>query len=170
MYSQIAEKFEHNIGNAQQINIEPIPQADGTILYDTTVVFGDRFITSFNRLHQLDIPIIVGYEVHYGKWAYGVNAGVNFNILFKQKGDFLAPDLTPQTFTSGDSEAFPAFRKNLGISFYGSISMNYEINENLYFLFEPQFRYYQNSFSRSDYILDQQYFSVGVLTGLRMKF
>lgn len=170
LYQQIAEKFDYYNGNEQHITITTIQNQDGTVTRDTSIEFGERFITTFNRFHVVDIPLQVGYEVHYGKWAYGVNAGVNFNILFRKKGDFLSPDLRPQTFTSGDPGAYPAFRKNLGLSFTGSINLNYELTDNLRILIEPHFKYFRNSFSKSEYVLDQQYFSVGLFTGVRMKF
>ena len=70
---------------------------------------------------------------------------------------------------SNDPDAFPAFRNNVGMSFYGSIGLNYHLTRDIQLLIEPEFRYFKNPFSRSDYILDQRYFTMGALVGLRMK-
>ncbi|RMG76527.1 MAG: PorT family protein [Bacteroidetes bacterium] len=169
IYSQISEKFDYHIGNAQQITITPIQLPDGTVIMDTTIVFGDRFITTYNRLHLLDIPLIAGYELGYEKWTFSLNGGAFFNFLFRQKGKFLSPDLTPVSFSSGDAGAYPAFRDHVGVSFFGSLSINYALTDKIKWVVEPQFRYFPQSFTRNDYLLDQRYLTAGVNLGLRVQ-
>lgn len=171
MYAQINEKFEYFDGFTEQYKYDAIrdPQTGSIIGYDTTIVYGELNLKTFNRFHILDIPLIAGFHVENEKWAYSVNAGANLNFLFRKKGKFLSPDLNPVSFSTSEADAYQAFRNTLGVSIYGSINLNYKLSNRIQVVIEPNFRYYLNPFSRDDYLLNQEYFSVGVLTGLRMR-
>ncbi len=172
VYAQINEKFDFIEENVLEVIIKTTtdPITGEIIKIDTTYENGDRHHISYNRFHMLDIPLIAGFEVTSEKWTYSVNAGANINLLFRQKGELLSDSLRPVSITSSDSNAYPAFRNSLGVSIYGSIGLNYKFTESLRLIVEPNFRYYLNPFSKSSYSLNQEYFSIGVLTGLRVKF
>lgn len=171
MYSQIAEKFTYKNGNEEHIDITVTRDANGNIISaDTAIIFGARHKVTHNRHHLVDIPILIGYEVNTPKWVFTANSGIYLNLSMKSKGDFLSPQFDPVTFSSDETNSYSAFENTVGLSLYGSVSANYKLTDNIHIVIEPQFRYYLNSFTKSDYLLEQKYTSVGCLTGLRFKF
>jgi len=168
-YSQINEIFEIRDGNATQTVITEIRDADGNVIdTETTMVNGELFKRTFNRLRFVDIPVMLGYEWTQKKLTLSANAGANFNLQFFQKGDFLNDQLEPVTFTSDDPNRFDYFRDRIGISFIGSVGMAYQLNNSLDLLVEPQVRYQPNTIGTGN--ISQRYTDVGLYTGLRYYF
>ena len=120
---------------------------------------------------MIDVPILLGYEVNFKKITLALNGGIYANLSSKQKGDFLSPiDLRPVTFTSDAKGRHPAFRERLDFSLYGSVACMYNLNERWQFMLEPQFRYFMDTMTLPDYMVEQKYITAGVITGLRYRF
>ncbi|MCB0642739.1 MAG: hypothetical protein KDC44_13920 [Phaeodactylibacter sp.] len=170
-YSQINELFSYENPDATRVNVEYVLDSLGNILWaDTSYVNGTHVKMTHNRYKILDIPVAVGYELELANFVLSIHGGAYFNLLFRQKGDFLAPDdLEPASFTSDEEDAYQAFRTNVGVSLAGSFGLNYKLNSNTLLLFEPHFRYFLKPFSNDDYVLSQRYFNTGITLGLRLK-
>ncbi|MEM8909712.1 MAG: hypothetical protein AAGD05_17825, partial [Bacteroidota bacterium] len=177
VYSQITEVFEFadedaiSVTTTIEYTIDPINGDTISRNEVTTVQPGQRVKTTYNKYRMLDIPIILGYEWYFKKFSLDVNAGAYFNMLFRQKGDILAPGTEPEpvSISSKNSNAYPAFRDRLGVSLYGSIGFNYNLNQDVQLLLEPNFRYQLKSITIEDYQLDQKYLNVGLLVGVRFR-
>ena len=164
-YSQINEKFEYV--NETETITRIIRDANGVPI-DTFVETGARYKTTFNKYRTLDIPILLGYEIDFKNLVFAVNGGAYVNLIFNQKGDFLSPqDLRPVNFSSNNPDAFPAFKNRLGLGWYGSVSVQYQLKPNLHLLLEPHFKMYPKSVTQPQYIVDQRYFSTGLFVGVR---
>lgn len=168
-YSQISEKFEYFNGSEVNTDIRDIYGPNGEFLRtDTIVTVGRRYKTTYNKYRTLDVPILLGYELDYKKFTFSLNGGAYVNLIFKQKGDFLSPqDLQPVNFSSNNPNAFPAFKNRLGLGWYGSISVQYQLKPNLQLLLEPHFKMYPKSVTQAQYIVDQRYVSTGLFVGIR---
>lgn len=178
VYSQITEEFDFIDENAIQIEritrdiLDPITNEviDSEIV--TMITTGRRLKTTYNKYRMVDIPLILGYEWYFKKFSFDVNAGAYFNVLFEQKGDILSSNLDnpqPVSISSKNPEAYRAFEDRLGVSFYGSIGFNYNLNQDVQLLVEPNLRYQFKSITIDDYELEQKYKNIGLLVGVRFR-
>ncbi len=170
-YSQINEQFKtiHQEIAGSQIQIFRDPNGNITDI-DTIFQYRDVAYQSNNRLTTIDIPLTVGYEAPVsGRLNWSVNAGVQFNMVFNQKGTFLAADNNTIVDFSSEGGDYPAFKNRLGVGFIGSASLGYELTPDWQILLEPQVRTYPHSVTSEDYALDQQYFTAGLQIGLRKR-
>ena len=175
MYSQINETFNYVDEDEQQtkvinVTVDTIVQGIDTIyIWDTlsVIVSGRREISQTNRYRMIDVPLIFGYEIIRPSYTMTINGGFIFNVLFKQKGMMLAPDLEPVEFSSDDQSMIDAFRDNLGISLFGSVGFNYNLDRRTQLIMEPQFKYYLKSFTHDQYPVKQNYVTFGLFFGIR---
>lgn len=167
VYNRILERFNLEIEGAERI-VHFIPP--GTTDTITTIETGTTFVRTFNRYHALDIPLLLGYEIDAGKFNFNINAGAYFNIYARQKGKILSQSGEPEFITSNNPQRINAFEKDLGISIYGSIGLNYQIRPGLQLLIEPNLRYQLKPITLESYPLEQQYINVGLLLGVRRQF
>jgi len=167
IYNRILERF--NLEKEGDTRIVQVVQA-GTMDTITTVERGTTILRSYNRYHSIDIPLLLGYEIEAGKFNFSINSGVYFNIFARQKGKILSQSDEPEFITSNNPQRINAFEKDLGISIYGSIGLNYQIRPNLQLLIEPNLRYQLKPITLETYPLEQQYINVGLLLGVRRQF
>lgn len=168
-YSQINERFEHVDENYERTEIIKVTNSLGEVIgMDTITEFGTRIRTTHNRLQTLDIPLIVGYELYYEKFAFSINGGAYLNLSFTQRGSFLSPtDLQPVSFSSNDPNGVKAFKKQLGLGWYGSLGFQYSLDKKLSLLIEPYFKIYPKSFTDENFAVRQRYFTTGLSLGIR---
>ncbi|MDX1940592.1 MAG: hypothetical protein SFU99_08570 [Saprospiraceae bacterium] len=172
-YSEINERFKHTIENEVRTIITNIYGQNGEIIgTDTTIETSSRQVVANNRYRTLDIPILLGYEVSAKNMTLTVNGGAYINVMFNPNGEFISPeDNRPISFSNdNNAEAYPAFRENLGIGWYGSLGVQYRISPRLHLLVEPHVKAYPRSFTREDFMIDQKYLTAGVFIGIRHQF
>ncbi|HMQ47210.1 MAG TPA: hypothetical protein PKA00_06780 [Saprospiraceae bacterium] len=170
-YSQINEKFRYVNGSEERVEIKSIFDNNGNVIgTDTIVVIGTRTKVTYNQYQMLDIPFLLGYEFEMDRLSLNVNAGAYLNLLFKQEGDFLSPQsLEPVSFDSGNPDAYPAFKQQAGLGWYGSVGVVYKLNPLLDLMIEPHFKVFPKSVTRDQYGLRQNYMSTGLFIGLRQQ-
>ena len=167
VYNRILERFKiETEGDIRGEFIVPAGTTDTTF----TIFTGTTIVRTFNRYHSFDIPLLLGYEIEAGKFNFNINSGVYFNVYARQRGEILSPTDMRATITSNNPQRINAFEKDLGISFYGSLGINYRISPGLDLLVEPNFRYQFNSITLDSYPLEQQYVNYGILLGVRRQF
>ncbi len=170
-YSQINERFSYINGSEEIIETINNYDQDGNIIStDTIVRIGTRRKITQNHYRMLDIPFLLGYEMNYNKLNVSVNGGAYLNLLFRQKGDFLSPqDMQPVRFDSGDPDAYPAFKQQAGLGWYGSVGFAYQAGPNLQLVVEPHFKIFPKSVTRDQYGVQQRYMSTGLFIGVRQQ-
>jgi len=170
-YSQINERFSYINGSEEIIETINNYDQDGNIIStDTIVRIGTRRKITQNHYRMLDIPFLLGYEMNYNKLNVSVNGGAYLNLLFRQKGDFLSPqDMQPVRFDSGDPDAYPAFKQQAGLGWYGSVGFAYQAGPNLQLVVEPHFKIFPKSVTRDQYGVQQRYMSTGLFLGVRQQ-
>lgn len=167
VYNRILERFNlEKEGDTRIVQFVP----SGTMDTITTIETGTTVIRTYNRYHSIDIPLLLGYEIDAGNFNFNINAGAYFNIYARQKGKILSQLDAPEFITSNNPQRINAFEKDLGISLYGSIGLNYQIRPGLQLLIEPNLRYQLKPISLEAYPLEQQYVNVGLLLGVRRQF
>lgn len=153
------------------ISIDGIAVRSGLSYSNHRESFTYQQTTQSNSFQTVDIPVVLGYERNnVGKFTLAANAGVYLNMAFNQKGNFLSPDLNRVLdFSSKTPDAYPAFRNNLGVAWYGSIAASYPITPRLRLVLEPYLLHHTGSFTAKDYAIDQRYQNWGIQIGLRKK-
>ncbi|MCB0579750.1 MAG: hypothetical protein KDD10_10635 [Phaeodactylibacter sp.] len=170
-YSQINERFSFVNGSEEVIEtINNYDQAGNIISTDTIIKIGTRRKITQNHYRMLDIPFLLGYEFTSGKLKVSANGGAYLNLLFRQKGDFLSPgDLQPVRFDSGDPNAYPAFKQQVGLGWYGSVGFAYQMGPNLQLVVEPHVKIFPKSVTREQYGVQQRYMTTGLFVGVRQR-
>lgn len=168
-YTQINEKFSYlNESEARTIIHEVYDEQGNIIGTDTTIELGTRYKITYNRYRTLDVPLLLGYEFNWGKSSLYLNGGVLLNLAFRQKGAILDPvDESPVSITSSDTDAYPAFRQQLGLGWYAGMGLSYEITPDCSFIIEPHIQAYPQSITTDQYGINQQYINAGLNLGLR---
>lgn len=170
-YSQINERFSYINGSEEVIETINNYDQDGNIIStDTIIKVGTRRKITQNHYRMLDIPFLLGYELSSNKLKVSINGGAYLNLLFRQKGDFLSPhDLQPVRFDSSDPDAYPAFKQQAGLGWYGSVGFAYQAGPNLQLVIEPHFKIFPKSVTRDQYGVQQRYMTTGLFLGVRQR-
>lgn len=168
-YSTINEQLNLKIGEEERLIAQIKYAEDGSIVgTDTTLALVGTYRIVNNRYTELDIPLLVGYEYRGQKVSLSFNSGILINMLSAQRGEFLSPNTDEAvSFSSSDPTSYRAFRNRLGIGFYGSMGVYFQINDNLQFLLEPYVKWRPGSTTVDGYVLDQHYTTTGLFVGIR---
>jgi hypothetical protein len=175
IYNQINEKARFDslgigtITTTYKVNVLPNGQLD-TVSLIRTVTDGIFRKTRYNQYRTIDIPVQIGFEKNLKNgWGLGVNGGAIFNLTAWRKADIIGADLRQVTVSSGINEPNSVFSTRLGVSLTGSVAVYRQLTDNLQVVVEPTLRYGLQPITRADYALKQQYSTVGMLMGLRLK-
>lgn len=175
-YTQVNEKFlyfnPNEIKNVTVITTRIVIRAPGDTIYISDTLqyqqTGTRIKTTYNRYRNIDIPLVIGYELGNGKFHANINAGVIINIYSWYKGDVLDTLYQPVSITTGKGNSQYQFKNNIGVGFLGSVSVYYKMTDKLHLLLEPYFRYNLSPMSKENLNLQQKYHIAGLRAGLRI--
>jgi len=174
-YTQVNEKFlyfnPNEIKNVTVITTRVVIRAPGDTIYISDTLqyqqTGTRIKTTYNRYRNIDIPLVIGYELGNGKIHANINAGVIINVYSWYKGDVLDTLYQPVSITTGKGSSQYQFKNNIGVGFLGSISVYYKITDKMHLVLEPYFRYNLSPMSKENLNLQQKYHIAGLHAGLR---
>ena len=175
-YSQVNEKFiyfnPNEIKYITVITTRVVIRSPGDTLYiNDTLQYqqsGARTKTTYNRYRNIDIPLVIGYELGNGKIHANINAGVIINIYSWYKGDMLDTTYQPVSITTGKGNKQYQYKNNIGVGFLGSISMYYKLNDQMHLVLEPYFRYNLSPMSNNNSNLQQRFHTTGIRAGIRL--
>lgn len=166
VYTQINEILE-----TQYTEIVTTLDGNGNVIGTTE---GTRDVNIRNKYKMVDIPVIFGYEVPMKKFDLNVNGGVYMNLMSRQSGAFFSPiEDRVVYFTEGHPDDYDIFKNNIGLSVFVGLGFNFDLttafntDKKTQLIIEPHARFYPKSFALDNYILNQKYFSTGVMIGLR---
>lgn len=168
-YTQLNEQFKYINDDETQLTITEVQDDNGQIISrDTIIVVGQRRVETQNRYRMIDVPLVLGYELSHHKMTFAFNAGMYLNLTYQQKGDFISPtDQEPVSFSSDSRDAYPAYKSQIGLGWYGSIGMYYRMNARTHVYLEPSLRMYTQSSTIEEYPLKQNYVLGSLNVGLR---
>lgn len=175
-YSQINEYFSQRKENETKTVTVIVsrtvvrPQGDTTFKDTTSVTqIGYAVKSSRNHYSNIEIPVSLGYEFGHDNdlWKLAVNGGAIFNITSFYTGETI--DTALNVVSINDSKSSSSFyKKELGLSLFGSVSLIRNINNKLDVFAEPYFRYSLSNL-KSNIGYSQRYNTFGVMLGVRMK-
>ena len=151
------------------ITIDSIRQPDGSfdVRLDTQRInrLGRLEQRRNNTTTQIDIPLILGYQVDLPKMDISIRAGAIINLLTNYKGNTL-----DTSFNSVDKEESQFFKDNWGLGLYGSIGIHIPIAERLHFTIQPSVYRTVNPINTSLNPIEQKFWRVNLMTGLKYDF
>ena len=175
-YSQRNERFNYVNPNELKfitvITRRVVVRAPGDTLYFSDTLqyqqSGTHVKTTYNHYRNIDIPVVIGYELGNGRIHTNINAGVIINVYSWYKGDILDTTYQPVTITTGKGTSNYQYKTNIGVGFLGSVSLYYKLNSTIHLLLEPYFRYNLSPVSKENLNLQQKYHTIGLRTGIRV--
>ena len=124
-FSQVNEKFSYiNPSELKFITVitrRVVVRAPGDTLYFSDTLqyqqTGTHVRTTYNHYRNIDIPLVIGYELGNGKVHANINAGVIINVYSWYKGDVLDTSYQPVTITTGKGTNTYQYKTNIGVGF-----------------------------------------------------
>ncbi len=162
-FTQISESFQFVNHKAETAQI--YDPNGGLIREDTIFVPIGSPVNNVNQFSLIDLPLILGYQKRVQKWTLSANAGPVLNLSFQPKGTLINPNR--QLVDINSNEGREAFRSQLGINWYGSFGIHYELQPGTHLMLEPYLRFQSRSFMTQNFPVQQKYLTGGVSIGIR---
>jgi hypothetical protein len=140
------------------------------VINDTTQVtqIGTTYTTFNNRYRTIDIPVIFAYEfVKSRNFTVGLNAGAIINLNSSYSGKILDTNLSPVSINTTNTLGVNAWRRNIGLGLYASLSIYKRINNQVDLFFEPYTRINLKPVTVNETLIKQKYTTTGLQVGLR---
>ncbi len=174
-FSQFNESFQYRNEHERRITtvvtIRTIVRAPGDTVYisdsSQVEVTGVRIKKTNNRYRNLDIPLLVSYEVRNPGLTIAVQGGTIFNLRSSFHGDMLDTTGLPMSQTGKDPAS--QFNNSLGFGIYAGASVIKSVATDLDVFAEPYYRRYLNNQASAAAPFEQYLSNWGVLFGLRYK-
>lgn len=164
-FSQINEKFSYAQDNVVQIIYVINNQGDTT---DSYYIRGTRYKTSYNHYRTIDVPLVIGYEMGNDKLRANINAGAVVNIYSWQNGETIDKDGNPVVITTGKTDNPYQYKTNVGVGFTAGASLYYKLNNRLYAMAEPYFRYNFSPMNKEVLSIQEKFTTIGLRLGIRV--
>lgn len=110
-------------------------------------------------LQTLDIPLIIGYEIPMGRFIFGLEGGLFFNIFLKSSGRLLD---SPATFANVEDTG--NFKSSLGLNYMVAANISTELGPGRIYL-AGRYRHFPNAFSNDGVLIRQEYSQAGLHLG-----
>lgn len=179
-YSQINEKFEYTDPESSKVRIVIIKDyiyedgkvVDSIVKQEEVLVPGSTELTVYNKFRTIDIPLLARYTImanrHLSLSAIG---GISINVASYEKGMIISDEtLKPVHISKSEDDGNVVYKNQLGVSYYGSLSLAYHLTDNMDVLVEPYARLRPSSVTLSTYPLYQKFNTYGMNLGVRYKF
>jgi hypothetical protein len=163
-YSQINERFIAFNGFVLERFVQVNSIGDTIANYTTASV---QYKKSTNVYRTIDIPIQAGFEFGNGKFHTNLSAGALVNISSKQTGSAVDPSGNVIDLSSAKANSKYQYKSNVGVSFLGSVSVYYKVNEKLHIMAEPYIRYSLSPMTKDEITFSQKFHTAGLRFGLR---
>jgi hypothetical protein len=174
-FSQFNERFEYRNEQERRITtvvtIRTIIRAPGDTLFITdssqVEVTGIRIKKTTNRYRNLDIPLLLSYEVRNPGLTVSIQGGTIFNLRSTFKGDML--DTTGLPLSQSGKDPASQFNNSLGFGIYAGASVIKSIGTEFEIFAEPYYRRYLNNQASASAPFKQYLSNWGVQIGVRYK-
>jgi len=168
-FTQINDRFKFQVGS--RMDVSTLFGPNGEIVGQDTVYTDGYQASRTNKLKFVEIPLLLSYEKQVGKVRVGAHAGAFLNLIFDTEGAIFSPatEMPIAIGQLGDRDVLPIFNQQASASWYGSLSVDYNLHSRYSLLAEPYFKTYPRALSTDDYVLQQNYWMVGLQVGLRMR-
>ncbi len=174
-YSRINERFDYHNENEKRfttiITIRTIIRGPGDTLIVTDTSFiqqtGTHIRRTYNKYRNIDIPVILSYEVRNPDFTIGVQGGLLFNLRSWYTGDMLDTSMIPMSQTAKNPKT--QFRTRIGVGVYAGVSFVKPVSNTWDLFAEPWYRRYLQNQAVADAPFRQNISSWGLQLGVRYK-
>ncbi len=163
-YSQINERFIAFNGFVLEHIVQVNNVGDTIANYTAASV---QYKKSTNIYRTIDIPLQAGFEFGNGRLHTNISAGALVNIVSKQTGNAVEPNGNVIDLSSSKTSSQYQYKSNIGVSFLGSVSVYYKVNEKLHLMAEPYLRYSLSPLTKPEITFKQKFHTAGLRLGLR---
>ena len=133
---------------------------------DTSFVTGNLGNQGEVRHNMTDIPVFLGYTKNYGKWDFGIEGGVIFNLDFVAEGKVYDSSLK----LSNHENIPDVYKSSVGMGMKASLLIRRNLGNGLSLQFKPGFKTYLGDINGDSYALPTRYKLFGLNIGLRKDF
>jgi hypothetical protein len=174
-YAQINEQLNYFNPSAtktvSQITMRSLVQPSGAVILvaDTTSVNvkGQYVKQSLNAYRQIDIPVIASYTfLHTQQFQMAGSAGAFFNVVSWYNGDILDTTFMPAALHGGTDNTASTWKKHLGASLYGSLSLRNQLTSRIQASLEPYLRYELGTVNKDVQVYKEHFVTTGIAIGL----
>ena len=175
-YAQINERMTYSNFNATkavtQVSTRSVAQPGGgtMVLRDTSTVLvkGQIFKQSLNAYRMFDIPVLISHTViKTGQVQVNGSVGALFNVTSWYNGDVLDTTGLPLSIDTKTTQGTGAWKKHIGTSLYGSLSLYDQIFSRVQATFEPYLRYDLTPINRDLSVYKERFVTTGLMLGIR---
>jgi hypothetical protein len=175
-YSQINERFDYKNENERRIvtviTIRTVIRGPGDTLLvrDTSQVetVGTRVKRTYNTYRNIDVPLILSWELRKPDFTIGLQGGLLFNLRSTFHGDMLDSTLVPMSQTARSPQS--QIRTNWGLGLYAGVSFIKPVSPMLDVFAEPWYRVYLKNVAAPDAPFRQNMQAWGLQLGVRYRF
>lgn len=133
----------------------------------TTQSVYERSVKSGKEHTIINLPLILGYNIHANDWNIGVFGGANINLSHKFEGKIINESNAFVALNEDNYET--VYKRKLGASFFAGLHLGHNIGSSMELYLNPTVRIYPNSWMQDDYSLSAKYRLAGLRLGLRYK-
>ena len=133
-----------------------------------------RFIETtgrpINRLNQVSIPVLIGYEWNSNRIRWNIHGGISANVHAWQRGHYVTRTGSYQRMHARNQPGFmQTYRTLVGTSLVGGVGANLPLWSGYRLVLEPQYRHYLGNFTNGDFVLEHTHRNFGLMIGLRKR-
>ncbi len=140
------------------------PNGDVFDVDERTNVDGTLTIKHTNHYNSFGIPISLGYILRRKTTAFAINAGAQFDFLFRANGKMQVGD---KEVVGIKDENYDFYKNYGGASVFINANMNIQLKENWSFYFEPFYQQQVNSLTNGNAPFTSKNRNYGVNLGVR---
>ena len=174
-YSQWNERFDYKNENERRIvtviTIRTVIRGPGDTLLvrDTSQVetVGTRVKRTYNTYRNIDIPVILSWELRKPDFTIGIQGGLLFNVKSAYRGDMLDTTMVPMSQTPRNPAS--QLRTSWGLGLYAGVSFIKPVSPVLDIFAEPWYRVYLKNVAIPDAPFQQNMQSWGLQLGVRYR-
>ncbi|MBI1783313.1 MAG: hypothetical protein HYR66_18415, partial [Sphingobacteriales bacterium] len=174
-YSQINEHLKfintQDVKTVTVITTRTVTSGGQTVtISDTTTVtqIGTSYYNYYNRYRTIDLPLILSYEFGNSRnLSVAISAGPIFNLTSWYSGKILDTSFRLVDINTSGTQGVNAWKKNIGMGLYGSLSISKRLNDQMQLFFEPYIRYNFKPVNINETIVKQKYMTTGLQVGIR---
>ena len=176
-YSQFNEKFTLRTENDRRqtivINSHTITRTNqpDTTISDTTIFvqIGYRVRTNINRYKNLELPLLVSYELSQPQsdWKLAISGGAIVNLTSWYEGKTIDANYNLVNVSSKSGNGI--FKNQVGLSLYASVNLMRRITNDIDVFAEPYYRLGLSNSLQSNAGFSQKFHAMGIQFGARLK-
>lgn len=120
-------------------------------------------LSSFNRAHYIDVPLMLGYQFVYNKFVFELSTGVSLAINISKNGSIISNNISTDF-----SKSINPYRPVI-VNYQLAAGIGYQLTKQFAVMFRPNYRTNLNSVLQPGYGIDTRYHAIGINLGINYK-